>query len=149
MAEPSKPLKKGLESIVAGLLDLDEGAPPSPKLPAPVNSRGIDPTTAPKAATKPVHGSNGNGRYRGPIVTKGSQIAPKRESSADYIDGRSDRATGRNSRLNLSLKPEYLDAFKWGARLSRRPYNTIIEDWIAEKFPQQLADILAEDDESI
>lgn len=143
MAEPAKPLKKGLEAIVNGLLDLDDPAPIAPKPPAPVNSGVIqDRPAGLKPSTMPTRGGKARGVYRGPIVPKGSQIAPKRESSADYIDGRADRATHRNSRLNLSISEAHLNAFKWGARLTRQAYNDLFEAWVEANFPQQYKDIL-------
>lgn len=142
MAEPSKRLKSGLESIVGDLVDLDDGPPPTQKPPAPVNNGVINPQPHAKSPTKPVQGGKGRGVYRGPIVPVGSQLAPKRESSADYIDGRSERATNRNSRLNLSLSEVHLNAFKWGARLTRRSYNDLFEAWVEANFPQQFKDIL-------
>jgi len=141
-----KPLKRGLESIVDGLLNLDDPAPIVPKPPAPVNNGVIHerkPEPQQKAPTMPAHGVKRRVVYRGPVVSKGSQIAPKRESSADYIDGRSMRATGRNSRLNLSLTEIHLNAFKWGANMDGRSYNEIFEAWIEQNYSQIYQDLLA------
>jgi len=143
VAEQTKPPKKGLETTVAGLLELDDGPPPTQKPPVLVNGGVIPPAQPQKPATKPVQ-ARGQGRapYRGPIVPKGSQLAPKRESSADYIDGRSERATGRNSRLNLSLSEIHLNAFKWGVKNTGMTYNELFESWVEANFPQIYADLV-------
>lgn len=143
MADPAKRLKSGLENTVSELLSLDDPAPISQKPPAPVNSVVIQPDPTPKPSVRPVQGNGRRVPYRGPIAAKGSQIAPVRESSADYIDGRAERATGRNSRLNLSLTEHHLNAFKWGCKVTRRSYNEIFESWVEEHFAQQYNDILA------
>lgn len=146
MADAPKPRSKpGLEAIVSGLVEMDE-APPAPKVSAPVNAGVIqERPPAPKRSTMPAEAGSEEKGYTGPKVGKGSRIAPKRESVADNIDGRSRRATRRNSRLNIALKASFLDAFKWWAdEEDGRDFCVIIEEWIAEKCPKQLNKLLEE-----
>lgn len=97
----------------------------------------------PQSVAKPVQARNGAGAYSGPVVGKGSQIAPKRDSSADLIDGRSARAKDRNARLNLSLSSNHLDAFKWWARDNGGlAYNDVFEDWVAENCQEHLRRVI-------
>ena len=67
-------------------------------------------------------------------IAVGSRVAPRRESSADKIDGRAARAKGRNSRINFILRPEYLDAFKEGSIEAGIPFCEMFEAMIEERF---------------
>lgn len=108
-----------------------------PKFPSPpADGDGILDDHSAKAATLPVEARKSEGQGRGAKVPVGSRVAPVRRSSADMIDGRAARATGRNSRLNIALRPEYLDVFKDECIAEGVSFCSVIEEMIEQRWPK-------------
>ncbi len=109
-----------------GILDA-----PAPNKAAPA----VEVKPDPQPRQEPVQATKREPATDRAIATKGSRVAPKRDSTTDAGDGRARRARGRNSRFSTNILPECCDAMKVGCDEEGQDFCVVLEEMIRHRYP--------------